>query len=70
MQWVQTKHIEGVYRKFARFKCNRCGITAEVSLGDGEGAGSLPQEWKLGPHEAWHFCPGCEKPKRAALPIV
>ena len=72
MQWVQTKHIEDTYARFLRFKCNRCGITQEVPFGleKSEGGRPIPNGWRFGPHEGWHFCPGCEKPKRTGLPVV
>lgn len=72
MQWVQTKYLEGTYAKFIRFKCNLCGITQEIPFGsaNSEGDHPIPNGWRFGLHEGSHFCPGCEKPKRAALPIV
>jgi hypothetical protein len=72
MQWVQTRHTERTYEKFLRFKCNGCGTTQEVRFGLEEAGSSLsiPNGWRLGIHEGSHFCSGCEKPKRAALPVL
>lgn len=67
MKWVQTRYVENSYEKFLRFKCNHCGTTQEIPIG---ASGAVPNGWRLGIHEGWHFCPYCEKPKRAALPVL
>jgi hypothetical protein len=69
MQWVQTRYVEERYEKLFRFKCNGCGITQELPFGGTLGV--VPNGWRLGFHEGWHFCPSCEKPKRGtALPVL
>jgi len=72
MQWVQTKQTGGKYAKVLRFKCNSCGTTQEIPLrtDGGERDRPMPQGWKLGTHEGWHLCPGCEKPRRGLLPVL
>jgi len=68
MQWIQTRYSEDRYERFFRFKCNVCGTTQEFPFG---ASGAVPNGWRLGSHEGWHFCPSCEKPKKgAALPVL
>jgi hypothetical protein len=60
MEWIQTKYIDKTYQRFRRFKCNRCGTTAEVLFDTSGQAVQIPSGWNLGSLEGSHLCPACE----------
>lgn len=72
MQWIQTRYVDDAYQRFQRFKCNRCGTTAEIPYDLSDSSMQMPTGWNLGSIEGAHLCPVCEtKPlKKALLPIL
>ena len=74
MKWLQTRNIDGIYRRFVRFKCNRCGTTGElpdVAATAATPGPPLPGGWQAGPHAGSHLCPGCvTAPRKKLLPVL
>ncbi len=71
MKWLQTRNIDGAYRRFVRFKCNRCGTTGELPDVAAPPGSPLPGGWQSGPHEGSHLCPGCvASPRKKLLPVL
>lgn len=80
MQWIQFRAVGGQRERFARYKCNRCGITAEVASSDSavnsvEEGLPLPQAWRYEAERGGrHLCPQCascdSQRRKIALPVV